>query len=130
MAKVVTDQGLERTKDQLLHTSGWAAERYPRAISIDDSTTALAAATTTLGSPANLFDADAAASEVSNGRGRLTVTVPAGSGNFTIRRMVVHDDTAANVSGASATVYAGFSGHALQKDANTVLTLSIDLAYV
>ena len=129
MAKVVATQAHERTADQLFQTTGADAARYFRTISVDDSASAFTAGTTDLGSPANEYDADATAAEVSNGRKRLTIVIPAGSGNFNIKRVAVHDDTAANVSGSSSTFAYGFSGHSVTKDANTELTVSLDLIF-
>lgn len=135
MAAKIVDQGLQRiavTASQV--TAGgppaYDAARYIRTMAVDDSASAFTAGTTTLGSPSNLFDL---AFDGAPTRSGLIVThiatVPTGNGNFTIRRVSLHDDTVANVTGSSSTLVAGIDGLALTKTSDFSLAITMRITY-
>lgn len=130
MAKKITDQGLQRLADTVSQTAGYNAARYIRTLAIDDSASAFTAGATTLGSPANMFDV---AFDATPTRAGLVVshvaTIPTGSGNFTIKRISLHDDTVANVTGSSTTLVAGVDGHSIVKTSDFSLTLTVNITY-
>lgn len=130
MAAKITDQGLSRIADTASQTAGYNAARYIRTMAVDDSSTAFTAGATTLGSPGNLFDV---AFDAAPTRSTLTVshvaTIPTGSGNFTIRRVSLHDDTVANTTGSSTTLVAGIDGLGLTKTADFSLTITVRIVY-
>lgn len=130
MADNVFDQGLQRIADTASQTSGYSSSRYIRTFSVDDSTTAFTQTTTTCGSPANFFDQVFDAAPTRSG---LVVThvcsLAAADAAFTHRRVALHDDTVANVSGSSSTLVAGLDGFAITKPANVPFVYTITLTY-
>lgn len=130
MSAIVCNQGLQRAGDTISQTAGYASARFVRSMAWDDSATALIAGTTTLGSPGNEFDQafDATPIRTAQTVAHLS-TIPTGSGNYQIKRITLHDDTAANVTGSSATVFAGVDGQALTKTVDFTLASTLSLAY-
>lgn len=132
MAAICTNNGLQRIGVQASQaTSGsgptYNVARHIQTMSWDDSTTALAAGTTTLSSPVNLYDAVFDAAPARTGQTIAHVmTIPIGSGNFTGRRTITHDDTPANVTGTSTTVVSGVDGQLLTKNADFSLAITIN----
>ena len=99
-------------------------------MAVDDSGTAFAAGTTTLGSPTNLFDQAFDSAPTRSGQVVTHVTtIAAGNGNFTIQRVSLHDDTVANVTGTSTTVVAGIDGLSLTKTSDFSLSITLKLTY-
>lgn len=130
MASLIVNQGLQRLGDTISQTSGYSSSRYVRTMAFDDSSSALAAGTTTLGSPTNVVDQ---AFDSTPTRSAQTVshvtTLATGAGNFTIRRITLHDDTAANVTGSSSTLFGGVDGQSLTKTSDFTLEATLSLAY-
>lgn len=125
MASLVPNQGLIRTGKQTFQSTNYNVARYVRVASFDDSTTALSSSTTQLGSPSNEFDAAFDATPTESSQTVITVTtIPTGSGNFTIKRLIEHDDTAANVTGSSTTVFGGVDAQSLTKDSSFSLAVT------
>lgn len=120
MASIVTSLGLLTLGRHGFHSTGYSASRYFQTMSVDDSATSLTAGTTTLGSPTNMFDAafDSAPTETGTATIVCVMTIPTGSGNFNGKRFVEHNDTAANVTGTSATVCSGVDNQSLQKSSD------------
>ncbi len=58
-----------------------------------------------------------------------STTIPTGSGNFTIIRIALHDDTATNVTTASDTLVAGVDGQSLAKTVDFTMTPTLNLLY-
>lgn len=126
MASIVVNQGLLRTGQQTFESTNYNAARNVQTMSIDGSATAFTATDTSLGSPANLFDKVFDATPTESGQTISCVTTYAtGEGNFTIRRIALHDDTAANVTGASTTLYSGVDAQSITKtsDFSAAITL-------
>lgn len=138
MASLVVNNGLQRIAVQASQaTAGsgptYSATRHIQTMSIDDSTVAFAAGDTALntgGAVTNEFDQILTAGTVV--RTGQTVPhqtiVPTGSGNFTTKRIALHDDTAANVTTSSATLCSGVDGQTLTK--TTDFTMQPTLSYL
>ncbi len=128
MAAKITDQGLQRIADTASQTAGYSASRFIRRMAVDDSSTAFVAGATTLGSPANLYSQ---AFDTAPNRAGLvvthTATIGTANGNFTIRRVSLHDDT--TVSGTSATLVGGIDGLGLTKTVDYSLQLNVRVTY-
>lgn len=130
MASIVVNQGLQRIGINASQATGYAAGRYIRSMAVDDSATAFTATTTTLGSPTNEADVDLdstpsiAAQTVTH-----VATFGTGVANFNIKRISLHDDTAANVTGSSSTLVAGIDGQSLTKTSDFSMTITVTVAY-
>lgn len=124
MAKIVADKGRQVMLDRYANIGG--PPSAPLSGSVDDSTTLLSAATTTLGSPAN-FAADDFDSISRSGQ-TLTVTFSFASGAtaFTHRRLVIHNAAAAAVTGTSASVQYGHDQQSVVVT-GTAVTYSVEL---
>lgn len=135
MGSIVSDNGLQRMAVQTSQaTAGagptYSASRHIQTMSIDDSATGFNSTTTTLGSPGNEYDAAFDATPVRSGQSvPHTMTVPTGSGNFTVRRTALHDNTPANVTGSSATFCAGVDGQSLTKTSDFTMGITQTLVY-
>lgn len=114
MATLVFTRGIQVMVGRLSSTAdGFAALQ---SVSVDDSSTALSAGTTSLGSPTNLavrnFDATPTRSNMTVTH---EVTFPTTEANFTIRRIVIHNAAAASVNGTSTTACMGIDSQQLTK---------------
>ena len=138
MAAITVNNGLQRIGCQSSQaTSGsgptYNASRQIQTMSVDDSTTAFASTHTALntgGAVSNEFDA---AFDSTPTRSSQTIThimtIPTGSGNFTIKRVALHDDTATNVTTSSTTLVAGIDGQSLTKTSDFTLAITVNLLY-
>lgn len=135
MAALVTNQGLQRCGRNTsavgvapltnLNTADWL-----QTLSVDNSATALAAATTTCGSPTSFWDQSLDATPTISGQTVTHVsTIPTGQGNFTIARAILHFGTPTTVTGASATVHSGVDGQSLGKTLDFSLAFTITHLY-
>ena len=130
MAAVIANRGLLRIGQQASESTNYNAARNIQVMSVDDSSTAFSAATTSLGSPSNVFDLAFDSTPTESGQTISHVaTVPTGSGNFTIRRIAMHDDTATNVTGSSTTFVCGVDGQALTKTSDFSMQITLKLTY-
>lgn len=140
MAALITTRGLQRLGVQASQaTAGagptYSATRHLQTMSVDDQTSAFLASDADLDRAGTLtvtneFDAafDAAPTRTDQTITHL-MTIPTGSGNFTIRRIAIHDDTAANVSTSSDTLVCGIDGQALAKTSDFTLAITVTLTY-
>ncbi len=125
MAALVVNQGLIRCGKQTFQSTNYNVARQVQTGSVDDSATALVAGATTLGSPTNEFDVARDATPTESSQTIVFVyTIPTGSGNFTIKRLCEHDDTAANVTGSSATLFGGVDAQSLAKTSDFSLAVT------
>jgi len=137
MASIVVNNGLARIGVQASQaTSGagptYSASRQIQVGSVDDSSVAFAAGDTALntgGAVATMFDQVLVTPTRTGQVITHTWTIATGSGNFTIRRIALHDDTTANVSDSSATLVAGIDGQTLTKTSDFTLQLTVTLTY-
>ncbi len=131
MASIIVDRGCSRLVTQAFQaTTGtvtYSATRHIQVMSVDDGTVAFAAGHTNLesgGAVANEYDAAFDAAPISSGRTvTWSMTVPTGSGNFTIKRIANHDDTATNVTDTSITLCMGVDNQTLQKTSDFSLRI-------
>lgn len=140
MAAIFVTNGLQRVGVQASQaTSGsgptYSATRHIQTLSIDDQVSAFLVTDTDLNragalTVTNEFDLAFDAAPTRSGQVVTHVaTIPAGSGNFTIRRIAMHDDTAANVSTSSDTLVCGIDGQSLLKTADFAMAITLTLTY-
>ena len=97
-------------------------------MSVDDSAVALAATDTAAnsgGAVTNFFDKvfDSTPTRT-NQEISVTTTYATGEANFTIRRILQHDNTAANVTASSASLVGGIDGQSLTKTSDFTLAIT------
>lgn len=128
MASLVVNQGLQRCGKQTFESTNYNAAREVQTGSVDDSSTALAAGHTALnsgGAVTNEFDVARDATPTESSQTIIFVyTIPTVSGNFTIRRLCEHDDTAANVTTSSTTLFGGVDNQQLTKTSDFSLAVT------
>lgn len=140
MAAKIVNQGLQRIGINASAVGGSSTvgssqtvTRYLMTMSVDDSTVAFAAGDTALntgGAVTNEFDQllDAFATRSSQTVSHVA-TIPTGSGNFTIKRIALHDDTATNVTTSSTTLVGGVDGQTLAKTSSFSLAITLSILY-
>lgn len=138
MATLVFTNGKQRIGVQASQaTSGtgptFSATRHIQAMSVDDSATAFAAGDTALntgGAVTNEFDKalDSTPTRASQTITHL-MTLATGDYNQVVKRVALHDDTAANVTTSSTTVVVGIDGLALTKAGTFTLRQQVDITY-
>ena len=133
MANLIVSQGLQRIADTISRTSGYSVSRYIQTLSIDDSAVAFTAGDTALnsgGAVTNEFDVAFDSTPTRSGQTVTHLaTIPTGSGNFTIKRIALHDDTAANVTSSSTTLVGGVDGQTLVKTSSFSITFTLTILY-
>lgn len=136
MAALIFNQGLDRVAINASQATGYSSSRYIRTMSVDDNSNAFAASDTSLNrggalTVTNMFDEalDATPGAPSSRVVTHTMTIPAGSGNFTIRRIALHDDTAANTTTSSTTLVAGIDGQSLTKTSDFSMAITVTVTY-
>ena len=133
MADIVTTNGLQRVLVQAFQaTAGsgptYNVARFIRTLAIDDQAGAFAAGHDQLndaGAVANEFDVAFDSATQSGVVTTVVATIPSGSGNFTIRRVSMHDDTTTNVTTSSTTLCMGIDGQSLTKTSDFSITFTI-----
>lgn len=131
---LVVNRGLLRVGQQASESTNYSDVRNIQVMSIDDSTVSFAASDTALnsgGAVTNEFDAAFSATPTESGTATITHTmnVPTGSGNFTTRRIALHDDVAGTVSTSSTTLVAGVDDKSLGKTSDLSMDISMTLIY-
>lgn len=134
MAAIVVTRGKLRIGQQASESTNYNAARNIQVMSVDDSSVAFDAADTALntgGAVSNEFDAafDATPTEAAPAVITHVMTVPTGSGNFTIRRIALHDDVAGTVSTSSTTLVAGIDGQSLTKTSDFAIVFTLTITY-
>lgn len=133
MATLIVNRGLLRIGQQASQSTNFSATRQIQVMAVDDATGAFAAANTKMNDGAGFtqeFDAAFDATPTESGQTITHVmTIPTGSGNFTIRRASLHDDTAATVAAASVSLVGGVDGQALTKTSDFTLAITLKLTY-
>jgi hypothetical protein len=139
MAARVTTQGRLRIGIQASQATTYSSAagsdlRAIQVMSVDNSATALADSTTTLGSPGSEFDQvfDAqptTATDATSATITHITTYGTANGNFAISRVILHDDTTTNVTGTSTTVVAGVDAQSLTKTSDFTLAITLRLKY-
>lgn len=83
------------------------------------------------GAVTNMFDQVFTATPTESGTATITcgTIIGTGDGNFTIRRIAIHDDTAANVSTSSSTLFGGIDGQSLTKTTDFTITFTLTTTF-
>lgn len=137
MAGLVVTNGLQRSAVQTAQaTSGsgptYSASRHVQTMSVDDSTTALAAGHTAAnsgGAVTTYFDKAISSATRTGQVVTFVMALAAGEGAMTIRRILLHDDTVANCSSSSTTLFGGVDALSLVKDTTFTLSISLDVTW-
>ncbi len=133
MASIVVNRGLLRIGQQASESTNYNAARNIQVMSVDDSSNALAATDTaanTGGAVTNFFDQVFDATPTESGQTITHImTLATGNGNFTIRRILLHDDTAGNVTSSSTTLVGGVDGQTITKTSDFTLAITLKLTY-
>lgn len=138
MASIVVNNGLQRIGVQASQaTSGagptYNAARHIQTMSWDDLNAAFAAGHDQLNDAGAITNAYDQALDGAPTRTNQTIshisTIPTGQGNFTIRRVALHDDTAANVTTSSTTLVSGVDGQSLTKTSDFTLATTLNHIY-
>lgn len=131
MASLVVNRGLLRILQQAIESTNYNAARNIQTMSVDDSTVAFAAGDTALntgGAVTNMFDDTFDSTPTESGQTvTMILTLATGEYNQTIKRIALHDDTAANVTTSSTTLVAGVDGQSLLKTTDFSLAITLKL---
>lgn len=138
MASTVVVRGLLRIGQQASQATGYSATRQLQTMSIDDSAVAFAQSHTALntgGAVTNEFDqsfdstpstsTDSTSATISH-----ITTYGTANGNFTIRRIALHDDASGTVTSSSTTLVAGVDAQSLAKTTDFTLAVTLRLKYI
>lgn len=137
MAAKITDAGLQRIGAQASESTGggksYDAARNIQVMSVDDSTVAIAAGDTAAnsgGAITNFFDKvfDSTPTLATQTVTHVT-TFASGEANFTIRRILLHDDTTGNVTASSTTNCGGVDGQAFTKTSDFSVAITLTITY-
>lgn len=131
MAAKIANRGLQIIGGRASNTADAFSQLL--SISVDDSTVAFAATDTALnsgGAVANVFaqNFDATPTRVAQTTTHV-MTVPLGSGNFTVRRVALHNLTGASVTASSTSLFGGIDGQSLTKTPDFTLALTLAIVY-
>lgn len=134
MASLVVNQGLQRIGINASQAVGFAAGRFIQVMAVDDATEAFLAADTKMNDGTGFTAEFDAVFDAPPTRTNQTIThvmtIPAGSFNAVpIRRVSLHDDTAATVGAASTSLVAGIDGQSLQKTADFDVKITVNILY-
>lgn len=132
MAALIVTQGLLSLGQNFSHSTNFNSARFIQCMMVDDGTALLAANTKSNDSAANEFDQAFTATPTETAPAKIThsTVIPTGSANsFVIKRVLLHNDTAANVTLSSTTLVGGIDGQSYQKTLDATLTPTLDLIY-
>ncbi len=136
MTSRVVNRGLLRAGQQTFESTNYNAARNYQVLSVDDSTVAFAQTDTALntgGAVTNEYDQAFDATPTEGGSPTTTITcittIATGNGNFTIKRIAIHDDVVANVSASTTTLCAGIDAQSLLKTTDFSLAITLNMLY-
>jgi hypothetical protein len=131
MASLIVNRGLQVIGGRASNTADAFLEIDVMAV--DDATEAFLAADTKMNDGTGFTQEFDAAFDSTPARTNQTVahimTIPTGSGNFTIRRVSLHNALAGTVDGTSNTLVGGVDGQSLTKTSDFTLTITLNLTY-
>lgn len=118
MANRCVTRGLLRVGQQAFQSTNYNVARYIRTMSLDDSTVAIAAGDTaanTGGAITNFFDKafDSTPTETAPAVISFQTTFSTSEAIYTVKRILIHDDTTTNVTSSSTTLVAGVDAQSL-----------------
>ena len=133
MAAIVVNNGLQCIGER----ASFVTPGFNRiqVISVDDQASAFLATDQDLDragglTVSNMFDQAISPDPTRSGQTITHSTViPTGSGNFTIRRLALHHDTAGVVTTASNTLVSGVDGQSLTKTSDFTMTITLKHTY-
>ena len=133
MAGKVVVAGLLRDVQNLSQASGFSSARFLQAMSVDDSTVVFASSHTTLstgGAVSNEFDQSfdstpTTSTDTTSATVTHVMTIGTANGNFTIKRVALHDDTSTNTTATSTTLFGGVDSQTLAKTTDFTLAISL-----
>ncbi len=139
MAAIVVTNGLQRIGVQASQATAGSGPTYSSARQIqvgtvDDQASAFLSTDQDLDragglTVANMFDQVLVTPTAVSNVVTHTWTIATGSGNFTIKRIALHDDTTTNVTTASNTLVCGIDGQSLAKTSDFTLAITVKLTY-
>lgn len=136
MSAIIVSSGRDRIAINASQTSSFDTTRHIRTMAVDDQSSAFLDTDQDLDRAGGLtvtneFDAalDATPADPVGNAVSHVMTIPTGSGNFTIRRLSLHDDTAANVTVSSNTLVAGVDGQSWTKTSDFTVTPTLTITY-
>jgi hypothetical protein len=133
MAAKIVNRGLLRIGQQSSQSTNYNAARHIQTLSVDDGDADFEAGHTALNSGgAVVNEYDQALDSVPTESGQTIThisTIPTGQGNFVIKRIALHDDTAGNVSTSSATLVGGIDGQSMTKTADFSAAYTVNITY-
>lgn len=133
MASRYVNRGLLRTGQQAFESTNYNAARNIQVLSVDDSSNAFGQtdpALNTGGAVTNMYDQAFDGTPTESGQTVTCVTtIATGNGNFTIRRVAMHDDTTTNVTTSSTTLCAGIDGQSVTKTSDFSLAITLQTTY-
>jgi hypothetical protein len=133
MASLIVNLGLLRIGQQSSESTNYNAARNIQVMAVDDASEAFLAADTKMNDGTGFsqeFDAAFDATPTESGQTITHImTIPTGSGNFAIKRVSLHDNTAATVDGTTASLVGGVDGQSLTKTSDFTLAITLKLTY-
>lgn len=138
MASLIVNRGLLRIGQQASESTNYDAARNIQVMSVDIGATAFAVAHTKLNDSADVTETfgttyhDQVLDATPTETGQTIVhvmTLATGSGNFTIRRIALHDNIATSVNSSSVTLVGGVDAQSLTKTADFTLQITIRLTF-
>ena len=133
MASIIVNRGLQVIGGRASNTGDSFAAI--QSMAIDDDANAFAAGNDSLddaggGAPTNVSPKNFDTTPVrTNQTVEHVSTWQTTDGNFTIRRISLHNDTELNVTGTSQTLCAGIDGQSITKTADFQLTIKVNITY-
>lgn len=128
MAALVVNRGLQMIANRASGITGSNSSAVVSMV-VDSSTAAFAAGNTTIAASTKQAKAFDATPTRSNQTVSHITTYTATQANFTIRRVSLHNLTAASVSSNSASLVGGIDGQSFTKTNSFTLEITIDATY-
>lgn len=134
MANRVVTAGLMRAGRQTFESTSYNAARNVQTLSVDDSAVAIAAGDTAAnsgGAITNFFDKvfDATPTETAPAVITVQCTLTTAEAIYTVRRILLHDDTAANVTASSSSLFGGVDAQTLAHTADFQLVITMKCTF-
>lgn len=136
MAAIVPSQARDRIAINASQTSSYDATRYFRTMTVDDQSSGFLDTDTSLDrggalTVTNLYVSalDATPADPSGNQVDHVMTVPTGSGNFTIARIALADDAAGSVDATTDTLGPAIDGQSWLKTSDFTVTPTVSLLY-